>query len=144
MLTLICFLIMITGCFNWLMIGLLQYDFIAGLFGYQGSIFSRLFYLVFGIASLYIVFKTVTGKGKLDLINFSFRRKKKNGKTVMQVKDNDPLSPFNKNKIEENQQKNNKDNDKKNLEIDDRSEYEDNKKKNENTNIFNDINNEFN
>lgn len=77
MLTLLAFLIVILGGINWLMIGMLQYDFVAGWFGYQASIFSRLLYILVGIATLFLVFKAFADKGKINLINFKFSKKKK-------------------------------------------------------------------
>lgn len=63
MFTLIAFVITIIGCINWLLIGLLQYDFIAGFFGFQASIFSRIIYIIFGVAAVYIVIRTIANKG---------------------------------------------------------------------------------
>ena len=80
MLTLFSFILVILGCINWLLIGLLQYDFVAGIFGYQGSVFSRLIYIIVGIASIFILFKAFAEKGRLNLINFRFKFKKKKGK----------------------------------------------------------------
>ena len=74
MLTIIAFLLTILGCVNWLLIGLLQYDFIAGIFGFQSSIFSRIIYIVIGAASVFIVFKLIKNKGTLPV--FSRRNKK--------------------------------------------------------------------
>ena len=85
MLTLIAFLLMIAGGVNWLLIGLLQYDFIAGFFGFQASMFSRLTYILFGIGSAYIVIRTIANKGSVRL----FERKKKKQKQA-------PLSTQNK------------------------------------------------
>lgn len=56
------------------MIGLLQYDFIAGIFGYQASVFSRLIYIVFGLASIILLFKLIKGRGSIAV--FSRRNKK--------------------------------------------------------------------
>ncbi len=74
MLTIIAFLVTILGSINWLMIGLLQYDFIAGIFGFQASVFSRIIYIIFGIASVFLVFKLFKGRGTLAV--FSRRNKK--------------------------------------------------------------------
>lgn len=76
MLTLLSFLVALVGCINWLSIGMLQYDFIAGLFGYQASIFSRLIYILIGASSFILVFKAFKDKGKINLINFGFKKKK--------------------------------------------------------------------
>ena len=76
MITFIAFLLTLAGCINWLLIGLLQYDFIAGLFGYQGSIFSRLVYILFGIGAAYLVLRVIINKGTFKV----FERKKKKQK----------------------------------------------------------------
>ena len=59
------FILTILGGLNWLGIGMLQYDFVAGIFGTQANIFSRLIYAVIGIASVYILFLSVVKKGKI-------------------------------------------------------------------------------
>ncbi len=73
MLTFIAFLLTIAGCVNWLLIGLLQYDFIAGFFGFQASIFSRLCYIAIGAGCLYLIIRIIVNKGSLKV----FERKKK-------------------------------------------------------------------
>jgi len=50
MFTLISFILVIIGSINWLCIGLLQYDFVAGLFGSQSNVFSRIVYAIIGLA----------------------------------------------------------------------------------------------
>lgn len=67
MLTFIAFAVVIAGCVNWLLIGLLQYDFVAGIFGYQGSIFSRLIYIVIGAGALFLVVKLFIDKGSIHV-----------------------------------------------------------------------------
>ena len=62
------------GSINWLLIGLLQYDFIAGIFGYQASIFSRIIYIIIGASSVFLVYKLIKGKGTIAV--FSRRNKK--------------------------------------------------------------------
>lgn len=73
MLTLIAFLISFAGSINWLLIGLLQYDFIAGFFGFQASLFSRLFYISFGVSALYLLIRVIANKGSVKI----FERKRK-------------------------------------------------------------------
>lgn len=80
MLTFIAFILTIIGCINWLLIGLLQYDFIAGLFGYQASIFSRLCYIIIGIGCLYLIIRIIINKGSLKVYE---KRKKKTSKIEM-------------------------------------------------------------
>ena len=73
MFTFISFVLTIAGCLNWLMIGILQYDFIAGIFGFQASIFSRLIYVVFGFGGIYLLIRAIVNKGTFKV----FERKKK-------------------------------------------------------------------
>jgi uncharacterized membrane protein YuzA (DUF378 family) len=58
------------GCVNWLLVGLLQYDFVAGIFGYQGSVFSRIIYIIIGAGAIFFLFKVLTEKGKIEIFNF--------------------------------------------------------------------------
>lgn len=81
----IAFLIVIAGSVNWLLIGMLQYDFVAGWFGYQASIFSRLIYILVGIAGLVLLFLAFKDKGKINVINFRFLKKKKESKEMKRV-----------------------------------------------------------
>ncbi|MBE5741574.1 MAG: DUF378 domain-containing protein [Clostridiales bacterium] len=74
MFRLFAFIFTCLGGLNWLMIGALQYDFIAGIFGTQANIFSRLIYVVIGVFSLYILIVTVFSKGRLKL--FGYKKKK--------------------------------------------------------------------
>ena len=63
----ISFIVLIAGGLNWMSIGLLQYDFIAGFFGTQASIFSRLVYIAIGVATFIIIFNMLKNKGKVVL-----------------------------------------------------------------------------
>ena len=65
MISIICFIIVMFGSMNWLSIGFFQYDLVAGLFGYQGIIFSRIVYIVVGIAAIYLIFVIIKNKGRL-------------------------------------------------------------------------------
>lgn len=67
MISIIAFILVTFGCLNWLSIGFFQYDIVAGLFGYQGSIFSRIVYIIVGIASIYLVFVIIKNKGRLTV-----------------------------------------------------------------------------
>ena len=64
MLSLISFILVSIGCINWFTIGILQFDFVAGIFGSQSNIFSRLIYTLVGIASIIMIVNFVTNKGK--------------------------------------------------------------------------------
>ena len=66
MISILSFIIVIFGSMNWLSIGLFQYDIVAGLFGYQGSIFSRMVYIVVGVAACWLLFSVIKNKGSLN------------------------------------------------------------------------------
>ena len=65
--SIIAFIIVLFGSFNWLSIGFFQYDIVAGLFGFQSSIFSRAVYIVIGIAAAYLLFSVIKNKGRIRL-----------------------------------------------------------------------------
>ena len=67
MISIFCFIVVIFGSMNWLSIGFFQYDMVAGLFGYQGSIFSRLVYIVVGICAIYLIFAIIKNKGRITV-----------------------------------------------------------------------------
>lgn len=77
MLTFIAFALTIAGCINWLLIGLLQYDFVAGIFGYQGSVFSRLIYIIVGASAVFLVVKLFLDKGSIHIWGFKKLKAKK-------------------------------------------------------------------
>ncbi len=45
----------IIGCINWGLVGLLQFDLVAWLFGGSGSLFSRLVYTAVALAGLWCI-----------------------------------------------------------------------------------------
>lgn len=64
MLSLISFILVLVGCLNWFSIGILQFDFVAGIFGSQSNIFSRIIYTLVGIASIIVALNLIKNKGK--------------------------------------------------------------------------------
>ena len=80
MFRLFAFIFTCLGGLNWLMIGALQYDFIAGIFGTQANVFSRIIYVFIGVCSMYILVVTLFSKGRLKLLNY---KKKKPEKRVV-------------------------------------------------------------
>ena len=62
------------GGLNWLMICALQYDFIAGIFGTQANVFSRIIYVLIGFCSMYILVVTIFSKGRLKLFNYKKKK----------------------------------------------------------------------
>ena len=71
MLTLFALILVLIGCANWLTIGLLQFDFVAGLFGSQSNIFSRIVYVIVGVAAVVLTVNIIKNKGKLA---FNFKK----------------------------------------------------------------------
>lgn len=67
MISIIAFIVVIFGSMNWLSIGLFQYDIVAGLFGYQGSIFSRIVYIIIGACAIYLIYVIIKNKGRLTV-----------------------------------------------------------------------------
>ena len=69
MINLVVILILIIGGLNWAGIGFLQYDFIAGFFGTQASIFSRLIYIIIGMATIYFIYMAFKYRGNIKLVD---------------------------------------------------------------------------
>lgn len=76
MITFISFLIILFGSVNWLSIGMLQYDIIAGFFGTQSNIFSRIVYILFGFAAIWLVISAIRQKGKINIVKDRLNTKK--------------------------------------------------------------------
>ena len=74
MFRLFAFIFTCLGGLNWLMIGALQYDFIAGIFGTQANVFSRIIYVFIGVCSMYILVVTLFSKGRLKLFNYKKKK----------------------------------------------------------------------
>lgn len=68
MITFVSFLIVLFGSINWLSIGMLQYDIIAGFFGTQSNIFSRIIYILFGFSAIWLIISAVRQKGKINIV----------------------------------------------------------------------------
>lgn len=83
MLSFISFVLVCIGSLNWFSIGVLQYDFVAGLFGSQSNIFSRLIYTLVGVASLIVIANTLKNKGKFTV---SFKKANKEYNNYMEEK----------------------------------------------------------
>lgn len=88
MMTLFAFLITLFGCFNWLSIGMLQYDIVAGFFGTQAHIFSRIIYIIVGFSAFYLIGAVIKQRGKVNLM----RR--------VEVKNEEPKENIRENEIE--------------------------------------------
>ena len=76
MLPILSFILMWLGTLNWFFISAFQYDFVAGFFGTQSSLFSRIIYFAIGIAGFYFLFYVLKHKGKLNLFQNPFKKSK--------------------------------------------------------------------
>lgn len=47
--------LIIIGALNWLLIGLFQFDLVAGIFGGQTAVVSRIIYVIVGLAGLWAI-----------------------------------------------------------------------------------------
>ena len=74
MVTFISFLLVVAGGLNWFAIGFLQYDYVAGVFGTQASLLSRIVYIFIGLASIWILIMAVRHAGKIDIFNRRFKK----------------------------------------------------------------------
>ena len=74
MFRLFAFIFTCLGGLNWLTIGALQYDFVAGIFGTQANVFSRIIYVIIGFFSMYILVVTIFSKGRLKLFNYKKKK----------------------------------------------------------------------
>ena len=74
MVTLISFFVILLGAFNWFSIGLMQYDFIAGIFGTQSSFLSRAVYILVGFAAIWFVIMAFVQKGRIKINDNGFKK----------------------------------------------------------------------
>ena len=74
---LIAFVLTIAGGINWFMIGALQYDYVAGIFGLQSNVFSRIVYFIIGVASIYMLIIAVFTRGRIKLWGYKNKKPKK-------------------------------------------------------------------
>ena len=64
---LISFIILLIGGVNWLSIGIFQFDIVAGLFGSQAAVLSRIIYIVVGLCAIYLIYSALSKRGKIEL-----------------------------------------------------------------------------
>ena len=62
----ISFILVVVGALNWLCVGFFQYDFVAGIFGSQASILSRIIYIAVGLASIWLTYAVIRYKANLQ------------------------------------------------------------------------------
>jgi len=67
MVTLISFILVVIGAFNWLSVSLFQFDFVAGIFGTQADIFARIIYGLVGLAAIILIYVAVKHGGYIDV-----------------------------------------------------------------------------
>ncbi len=54
-LNIIAFITLLVGGINWLLIGVIQFDLVAFIFGGMTAVFSRLIYILVGLASIWLI-----------------------------------------------------------------------------------------
>lgn len=84
MLAFISFLLVCVGSINWFCIGILQFDFVAGIFGSQSNVFSRLIYTLVGVASVIVIANFIMNKGKFVV---SFKKANKDYNSLKEEKE---------------------------------------------------------
>lgn len=89
MLTFVSFIIVMIGSLNWFFIAAFQYDFVAGFFGTQASLLSRLVYFIIGMASFVLIAMVLKNKGKLKITENSFKQKFKKSESNKKDKSED-------------------------------------------------------
>ncbi len=75
MITLISFILLLIGAANWMCIGLMQYDFIAGFFGTQSSFLSRTIYIIIGFAAIWLIIMAFKQRGRIKINDNGFSKK---------------------------------------------------------------------
>ena len=103
MISLISFIIVLIGAFNWFCIGVLQYDFIAGIFGSQANIFSRLVYAIVGFSAIWLIYATIKQRGKVYVNGKKENDKQLLGKLAKRATKSDKNNKDGKEKIENTQ-----------------------------------------
>ena len=136
MLVVITFILTILGSLNWLCIGFFQYDIVAGFFGTQSSIFSRLIYILVGISSVFLTYAVIRYKGRLTI------KKNQNQDKVLMLKQEVPESVNSNNLIQTNNTENTNTNTQNQQNINNSTNNE-NGKNNTNQNNNNNYNNNY-
>ena len=108
MLSFISFILVCVGSLNWFSIGILQYDFVAGIFGSQSNVFSRLIYALVGVASIVVIANMIKNKGRFVV---SFKKANKEYAEYMSEKHEKDLAML-KAESSKDQAKENNNNDK--------------------------------
>lgn len=76
MISLICFIVAMIGGLNWLSIGIIQFDFVAAIFGSQAHVVSRIIYVLVGLACAYLIYKAIATKGRIEFRREKFKKEK--------------------------------------------------------------------
>lgn len=61
--------LVIIGALNWLLVGVLQFDLVAALFGGQDALLSRLIYTLVGVAGIWSLSLLFRDRGKAEVHN---------------------------------------------------------------------------
>ena len=85
MLTFFSFILSFFGCLNWFFIAAFQYDIVAGFFGTQASLFSRIIYFIIGAAGFVLLFTAFKNKGYIKITENAFKNKKREPKPEEEI-----------------------------------------------------------
>lgn len=76
MINLICFSVAMIGGINWLSIGIIQFDFVAAIFGSQAHVVSRIIYVLVGISCIYLIYQAIAKRGTLEFGKKKYKAEK--------------------------------------------------------------------
>lgn len=88
MISFVSFILVLVGCLNWLSIGILQFDFVAGIFGSQANLFSRVVYVIIGAAAIWLAYAVIKQKGRVYVSTKNNKDKKLVSNITNMGKDN--------------------------------------------------------
>ncbi|MEW6623372.1 MAG: DUF378 domain-containing protein [Bacillota bacterium] len=61
----IALILVIIGALNWLLVGILNFDIVAAIFGGQGAIVSRIIYTIIGVAGIWAISLLIRPKAEV-------------------------------------------------------------------------------
>lgn len=75
MLTLICLIFVLLGAINWFLVGAINFDIFAKIFGSSAAIGARVFYIMIGMMSLWLLYVLIFRRDVISIKNdFHFSR----------------------------------------------------------------------
>ncbi|MEG1805931.1 MAG: DUF378 domain-containing protein [Clostridia bacterium] len=65
MVTALSIVLTVIGALNWLLVGIFQFDLVAFVFGGSAVVFSRIIYILVGIAGIWLLGVLIAKRGKI-------------------------------------------------------------------------------